>query len=454
MPDKEVILVVEDDDLSRRNLEHILVKEGYEVVAVSNGVRAVQLLEKQEFDLILTDLKMHQVDGMQVLRKARDEQPHTEVIMITAYATVDSAVEAMRHGAYHYIPKPYKIDLVRRLVREALLKRRLFLENQDLKQKVSRFMEQDMPLIVGSSEPMRKVNQLLAQVAPTDSSVLIIGETGTGKELAARTIHDLSPRKNKNFVAFNCGAFTEELLANELFGHEKEAYTGATSTKAGLIEAADRGTIFLDEIGDMPLNMQVKLLRVIEEKEVLRIGRTEPIPVDVRFIAATARNLRQEIEGGNFREDLYYRLNVVSVQLPPLAARADDIPLLIHHFLVQKRDRIGKDIKGVDPEAMDLLQQYSWPGNVRELENVIERAMVLARNETIQVQDLPEDLLQLSVQTFRRNGSRLPTLEEQEIKYIKWVLDRTAWNKTKAAEILAIDRASLWRKLKRFDIED
>jgi len=452
--DKEIILVVEDDEMARRNLEHILRREGYAVFTASTGERALALIDRQQFDLVLTDLKMKQVDGLQVLHKVRAEQPHTEVVMITAYATVDSAVEAMRHGAYHYIPKPYKIELVRKIVREALYKRRLYLENQRLTQTVAELRQGGQPQMIGSSESMHQVQKLIGQVAPSDSNVLIIGETGTGKELTARTIHRSSPRRDQPFVAFNCGAFSEELLANELFGHEKDAFTGATSQKVGLIEAADKGTVFLDEIGDMPLNMQVKLLRVIEEREVLRVGGTTPHPVDVRFLAATARDLKRETETGRFRKDLFFRLNVVTVHLPPLAEMVDDIPLLVQHFLAQKNGQTGKDIKGVDPEAMDILRQYSWPGNVRELENVIERAVVLAMDETIRAHDLPADLLELSVQTYRRPGSHLPTLQEQEVKYIKWVLDQTAWNKTKAAEILGIDRASLWRKLKRFGLNN
>jgi transcriptional regulator with PAS, ATPase and Fis domain len=309
------------------------------------------------------------------------------------------------------------------------------------------------PNMIGSSQAMAKVLKTLEQVAPTDSNVLITGETGTGKELAAMIIHQLSRRARRSFVAFNCGAFTEELLANELFGHEKEAYTGAATTKSGLIEAADGGTILLDEIGDMPLTMQVKLLRVIEEKKVLRVGGTKPIPVDVRFLAATARDLKHDCETGRFRPDLYYRLNVVTVLLPPLTERPGDIPLLVHYFLDKKSTMAGKEIKEIEPEAMDILRQYSWPGNVRELENVIERAVVMARDNVIRVHDLPEDLLKLSIQTFRPKSGGLPTLEEQEIQYIKWVLDQTAWNKKKAAETLGIDRASLWRKLKRYGIE-
>jgi transcriptional regulator with PAS, ATPase and Fis domain len=309
--------------------------------------------------------------------------------------------------------------------------------------------------MIGNSPAMRKVVQLLEQAAPSDSNVLIIGETGTGKELAARTIHQLSPRRDRPFVAFNCGAFAEELLSNELFGHEKDAFTGATTRKAGLIEAAHQGTVFLDEIGDMPLNMQVKLLRVIEEKEVLRIGATQPVPVDVRFVAATARDLGGESENNRFRRDLYYRLNVITITMPPLVSRTEDIPLLIHHFLARKSQQIGKEIKGVDPEAMEILCQYSWPGNVRELENVIERAVVMARDSAIRLFDLPDDFLKLSVQTFRREEQgTLLSLEQQEAKYIRWVLEQTGWNRTKAAQALGIDRVSLWRKINRYALEE
>jgi DNA-binding NtrC family response regulator len=447
----ETILIVEDDDVARENLAHILGKMGHEITSVSSGAKALALIEEHAFDLVITDLKMPQVDGMQVLAKSREMHPHTEVVMITGYATVDSAVDAMQKGAYHYLPKPYKIDLVRKIVSEALLKRRLYLENLTLKKSLAE-CRIDRPLLIGNSPAMRKVSRLLEQAAPSDSSVLIIGETGTGKELAARTIHQLSSRRDYPFVAFNCGAFTEELLANELFGHEKDAFTGANTQKIGLIETANGGTVFLDEIGDMPLNMQVKLLRVIEEKEVLRVGGTQPAPVDVRFVAATARDLSSDKEMNRFRPDLYYRLNVISIALPPLAHRDEDIPLLTYHFLAGKSQQAGKEIKSVDPEAMEVLCQYSWPGNVRELENVIERAVVMAQDSSIRLSDLPEDFLQFSVQTFRRNSSgKLPNLEQIEAKYIRWVLDRTGQNKTKAAEVLGIDRVSLWRKIKRFE---
>ncbi|MBU0988043.1 MAG: sigma-54 dependent transcriptional regulator, partial [Proteobacteria bacterium] len=304
--DKERILIVEDEDIARKNLAHILTKIEYEVIAVSSGVKALELLKTEHFDLVITDLKMKQVDGMEVLRKAKELQPYTEVIMITGFATVDSSVQAMREGAYYYIAKPYKIDEVRKIAGEAILKRRLRLENLQLRDTLKQF--QLIPSIIGRSEVMTEVQKTIHQIAPSDINVLILGESGTGKELVARAIHNLSPRSEKKFIAFNCGSFSEELMANELFGHEKDAFTGATKAKAGLLKVADGGTVFLDEIGDMPLSMQVKLLRVIQEKEVLPVGGENPVAVDVRFIAATHRDLKEDVEKGHFRQDLFYRL--------------------------------------------------------------------------------------------------------------------------------------------------
>ncbi|MGD8448785.1 MAG: sigma-54 dependent transcriptional regulator, partial [Desulfobacterales bacterium] len=321
---KEVILVVEDEDIARKNLEHILVKTGYEVISVNNGTKAIDLLHSKTFDLVITDLKMEKVDGMQVLHKTKELQPYTEVIMITGYATIETSVQAMHNGAYYYIAKPYKIGEVRQITKEALLKRRLRLENIELKETLKR--QRRISDIVGKSKVMMDVQKTIHQIAPSDINVLVLGESGTGKELVARSIHQLSPRSEKEFIAFNCGSFTEELIANELFGHEKDAFTGATKEKAGLIKGADGGTVFLDEIGDMPLSMQVKLLRVIQEKEVLPVGGETPIPVDVRFITATHRDLIEDVEKGSFRQDLFYRLNVITIKLPSLAERHGDIP--------------------------------------------------------------------------------------------------------------------------------
>jgi transcriptional regulator with PAS, ATPase and Fis domain len=295
---------------------------------------------------------------------------------------------------------------------------------------------------------------MVSQIAPTDCNILIFGETGTGKELIARAIHQQSHRAEERFLAFNCGAFTEELLTNELFGHEKDAFTGATTTKIGLLEAANRGTVFLDEIGDMPQTMQVKLLRVIEERSLLRVGGTQPISVDIRIVAATNKDLNKEVETGAFRKDLFYRLNVVSLHLPPLAERRDDVPLLAHHFLKLYAKAQDKTIEGFSDEAMDILINYEFPGNIRELENIIERAVALCRDSLIIPKHLPQELEQYSFKVYRQQGERLPTLEENELDYILWVLKQANGNKTRAAEILGIDRVSLWRKLKRWDLTD
>jgi DNA-binding NtrC family response regulator len=445
------ILVVEDEDIARRNLDHILKKEGYNVVAVDRGTKALDLLRHQNFDLVLTDLKMEKVDGMQVLEKCRELQPHTEVILITGYATVDSAVAAMKEGAYHYIAKPYKIDEIRQIVGQALMKRRLQLENMELKESLKK--AQPVPFIVGKSNAIIGVLKTIQQISSSDTNVIILGESGTGKELAAKAIHHLSPRSENKFVAFNCGSFSDELMANELFGHEKGAFTGAVQEKTGLLQAAHRGTVFLDEIGDMPMSMQVKLLRVIQEKELLRVGGVDPFPADVRFIAATHRDLQEDVQKEHFRHDLYYRLNVIALRLPALTERVDDIPLLVNHFLAHKSSALKKKIDAVEPEAMDLLSRYSWPGNVRELENVIERAVALENGPLIRVADLPDYICNLSIETYRHHPSDIPTLEEQERRYIQWVLNRSEGNKTRAAKIMGIDRVSLWRKLKRYRIE-
>ncbi len=448
---KNKILVVEDEDIARKNLEHILEREGYSVVSVDSGAQAIELLGTKTFDLVLTDLKMKKVDGMKVLDASREFQPLTEVIVITGYATVDSAVSAMKHGAYHYVAKPYKIDEVRKVVKEALFKRHLQIENLELRKSLGKAGH--VPFIVGKSKAMQSVSQTVHQVASSDTSVLLLGESGTGKELVAKAIHYLSPRADKRFVAFNCGSFTEELMANELFGHEKGAFTGAAQEKAGLIEVADGGTIFLDEIGDMPLTMQVKLLRVIQEREFLRVGGVTPMPVDVRFVAATHRDLKADAEKGDFRLDLYYRINVVTIHLPPLVEREGDIPLLALHFLARKNKSMGKDVTGIDREAMDLLCQYSWPGNVRELENVIERTIALENGALIKADGLPDFIRTMSIETYRHSTSSVPSLEEQEKNYIQWVVERAKGNKTKAAKIMGIDRVSLWRKLKRYGME-
>lgn len=445
------ILIVEDEFIARENLEHILQKEGYHILSLDSGVQALKELEKTEFDLVMTDLRMQQVDGMQVLERTRELYPDTEVIMITGYATVSTAVEAMQKGAYHYLAKPYKIDEVRILVRQALERRWLKQEVTELRQQVQ--SQKGLPLLIGKTDKMEALKNLITQIAPTDCTVLILGETGTGKELVAKAIHQLSTRSGGRFLAINCGSFTEELLAHELFGHEKEAFTGARGVKKGLLEVATEGTVFLDEIAEMSLSMQAKLLRVLQDKTFFRVGGTTEIPVDIRILAATNKDLKTEVERGTFRQDLYYRLNVITLEVPSLSERNDDIPLLSQHFLEKFSRLQGKQVDKIRPEVMDILLSYAFPGNVRELENIIERAVTLASGSRMEVEHLPADLREQRFEVQRRPKTELLTLEENEKEYIDWVLDQVNGNKTKAAEILGIDRVSLWRKLKRYDME-
>ncbi len=445
------ILIVEDELIARENLEHILQREGYNTVAVDCGAKAFQELEESEFDLVMTDLRMQQVDGMQVLERTRDLYPETEVIMITGYATVSSAVEAMQKGAYHYLAKPYKIDEVRILVQQALERRSLKQEVIELRQQIQ--SQKGIPLLIGKTPKMEALKNLMAQIAPTDCTVLILGETGTGKELVAKAIHHLSPRSDQRFLAINCGSFTEELLAHELFGHEKEAFTGARGVKKGLLEVATGGTILLDEIAEMSLSMQVKLLRVLQERTFFRVGGTTEIPVDIRILAATNKDLKKEIERGAFRQDLYYRLDVITLEVPPLSERKDDIPLLSQHFLEKFSEAQGKQVEKISNEVIDILINYAFPGNVRELENIIERAVTLASGSTVGMSHLPADLREQRFDIQRRPKSELLTLEENEKEYIGWVLNQMDGNKTRAAEVLGIDRVSLWRKLKRYNMD-
>jgi DNA-binding NtrC family response regulator len=452
MNEAQRILVVDDEEVALINLVYVLKKEGYAVTGVQSGPEAVKLLARHEYDLVLTDLKMEKVDGMEVLARARERHPDIEVIMITGYATVDSAIEAMKAGAYHYIAKPYKLDEVRKVVREALEKTALKRENQRLKEHLKVF--RGGVRLITKNARMGKLLEMAAQVAATESNVVLCGESGTGKELLARFIHQASPRKEGPLLSINCGAFSEELLTNELFGHERGAFTGADSMKKGLIEMAHGGTLFLDEITEMALPMQVKLLRAIQEREVLRVGGTKTIKIDVRFIAATNRNLQEEVRAGHFRQDLYFRINVVSLTLPPLAERKDDIPLLVQHFLEKYAALTGREMEGLSPEAMAILTRYDFPGNVRELENIIERGVALAKGPVIEAAQLPDDLRGLAIKTFRRReDGEVPTLDEQEKAYIQWVLEENGGNRSATAKILGIDRVSLWRKLKKYGLE-
>jgi DNA-binding NtrC family response regulator len=445
------ILIVDDEEIALHNLKHVLKKEGYDVTASQSGQRALQLLEEHSFDLVLTDLKMEKVGGMQILKRARELNPDIEVIMITGYATVDSAIEAMKAGAYHYIAKPYKLDEARKIVREALEKIGLKRENSRLRESLKVF--QGEARLVTNNPGMKKLLAMASQVAASDSNIVICGESGTGKELLARFVHACSNRRNGPLLSVNCGAFQEELLANELFGHEKGAFTGAMETKKGLVEMADGGTLFLDEITEISLAMQVKLLRVIQEKEVMHLGGVAPIQVNVRFLAATNRNLAEEVKQGHFRQDLFYRINVVALNIPPLAERKDDLPLLIQYFIKKYGALMNKDVTNIEPEVVDILLRYDFPGNVRELENIIERGVALASSDSIEVQHLPEDLRGTCFQTFRRKSGTIPTLADQERAYIEWVLKEQGENKSLAAQALGIDRVSLWRKIKKYELE-
>jgi DNA-binding NtrC family response regulator len=445
------LLIVDDDKLALKALEQVLKKEGHAVSATQSGGNALTLLEKQAFDLVLAEQHMDKVDGMQILRRCREHHPDTEVVLVAGHATLESAVEAMKHGAFHYLAKPCPPDEARRVVAEALEKIRLRRESRALRERVSGY--QGKVRILSQDSHMQHLLDMARQVAPTDCNILITGESGTGKELFARYLHHHSQRESGPFVAVNCGAFNEELLANELFGHVKGAFTGAHADKSGLLEAASGGTLFLDEITEMSPAMQVKLLRVIQEKEVLPLGATRPIAVDVRFVAATNRDVQDMVRQGGFRQDLYFRLNVVNLHIPALSARKDDVPLLAHHFLLKHATLMGKDVSELAPDALDLLRAYDFPGNVRELENIIERGVALTTGRSIEPAHLPDDLRELSIRTFRKKAGRIPTLEEQERDYIGWVLQEAGGNQTQAAQLLGMDRVSLWRKLKRYEVE-
>jgi len=451
MNNKAKILIVDDERVALKNLEYIMKKAGYEVVGTQSGSNALRYLDEQPFDVVLTDMRMEKVDGMQVLKKCRERHPDTEVIMITGYATLEAAVETMKQGAFSYIAKPFKLDEVRKAVEEAI-------ERVELKKGIRRLKEraEDFPGeggIITRDRAMQKPLDTARQVALVESNVLIIGEKGTGKELFARSIHAGSRRSGNPFVAVHCGSFTEELLADELFGHEKGATTDGPAAKRGAIEEASGGTLFLEEITAMPPPVQAKLLRMIEAKEIQRIGGTRSIKTDVRIISAAGQEPLDAAGPIPFRQDLYYRLNVVSLRLPPLSERKTDIPLLSYYFLKKYAKALKKPVREIAEEVIGLLTDYGFPGNVRELESIIERGVALANGDTIELAHLPEHLKELSLKTFRKKEGKIPSLEEQEMTYIKWVLNEAGGNKTLAAQILGIDRVSLWRKLKKYGLE-
>ncbi len=443
------IAVIDDEPILGREIKRGLAKEPYAVETFLDAESALKRSEESAFDLFLCDLRLPGMSGLELLHAVRKRHAHSEVILITAYSSVETAIEAIRTGAFHYLTKPVKMAELRLLVKRALEKVLLVREKEALKEAL--FSQNRPAEILGNSKAMLEVFRLIDKVAPLDSNVLVLGESGTGKEMVARALHQRSPRKERPFVSFNCGGFSEELITNELFGHEKGAFTGATETKIGLLEAAHKGTIFLDEIGEMPLSMQVKLLRFVEERTFLRVGGVSPLPVDVRLVAASNRDLKEMVKARTFREDLFYRLNVVLVALPPLRARRDDIPVLARHFLRKYSRAFGKVVTGVSAEVLDILSHYPFPGNVRELENIIERAVALSDEPEISARDLPSDLRELSMRNLEARP-RL-TLEEMEKQYIREVLIKTDYKKNLAAEILGLPRTTLWRKMKHHGLE-
>ncbi len=445
------ILVVDDEPTTLKNLRRILEKEGHRVATYGNSVRALERLTSELFDVVISDLRMPHLDGLELLDQVKRLEPEVEVIIITGFASLDGAVEATKKGAYHFLAKPFTPDELRAKVDQALYQKRM--RSRARERRAEAGAAGRSPLIIGRSPAMRRVAEIIDQIAPTDCNVLLSGESGTGKELAARAIHARSRRSEGPWVAFNCASLNLELMENELFGHEKGSYTGADQPKAGLLEAAHGGTLFLDEIGEMPLGMQVKLLRALQEREVLRVGGTRPIPVNIRVVAASALDLKAEVEAGLFRRDLFYRLDVVNLELPRLAERGGDIPLLAYHFLEMFRRRMKKPVRGLAPEALKILSSYAYPGNVRELMNIMERAMALCQGELVMARDLPPDLSSVELASFSRPSGAPPTLEELERSYIEHVLQQSGGVRNRAAEILGIDRVSLWRKMKKFNLE-
>jgi DNA-binding NtrC family response regulator len=443
------ILLVDDEEINLQNVGHFLEHQGFLITTAADGASAISLLQKSHFDLVITDLKMGDIDGVQVMRAAKDLHPEIEVIIVTGYATVDSAVDAMAQGAYYYLPKPINLKELQKLVMRATEKTVLRRQIGRLKQRIN---AQQGTQFIGKNPEILKLKDSIAHFAQLNCNILISGETGTGKELVARIIYELSPRAEKRFLPINCGAMTEDLMMNELFGHEKDAYTDAGAMRIGLLESANGGVVLLDEIGEMLLTMQVKLLRVLQEKMIIRVGGTKEIPIDVRLLAATNRDLKEEVKKGTFRQDLYYRLNVVNIHIPPLRDRRDDIPLLINYFLA-KFSPTEASPKSMSLEALRCLEKYDFPGNARELENIVERSLAMCDDKEIQLHHLPQDLHsnQFNAPVILQTVDTRKSLEENQRQYILSVLKSVDGNKTQAAKIIGIDRVSLWRKLKKYE---
>ena len=444
-------MIVDDEKNTREGLKWALESTGAEVFLAENGEQALVKLGNLPVDLVISDLKMPKMDGMELLTHVHEEFPDADFVMLTGHGTVETAVDAMKKGAFDYLIKPVNIDELQLLVDRVFDQKSLKQENERLRREVDDKYGFDS--IVGHSAPMENIFEKIRQVAPTKASVLIQGETGTGKELIAKAIHFNSNRRRKPFVAVNCGALTQTLLESELFGHEKGAFTGAIKQKAGRFEVANGGTIFLDEIGETTPELQVRLLRVLQEQEFERVGGTKPVKVDVRIIAATNRDLKKEVEAGRFREDLYYRLNVIRIDIPALRERADDIPLIANHYLKQFNREHGKNLE-FNPKTTAMLQNFHWPGNVRQLRTVVESAVILTSGREIQPKNLPEEL---RTEKIASGGVKLRvgmTVEDAERELIKATLADFQGNKAKAARTLGLGRKTLYRKLQQYGIEE
>ena len=444
MSKKIRILVVDDETAMRECLRDWLLEDDYEVGLAASGPEAIAMARDYPWHVVLLDLKMPGMDGLQALAELRQVVPDAEVVMMTAYATVDTAVQAMKSGAFDYLVKPFDPDEVDLLIKKVVSHQELVLENILLRRRLEEREEFDE--IIGQSQPMLDLFETLSRVAPADSTVLITGESGTGKELVARAIHGNSPRCYYPFITVSCGALPDSLLESELFGHEKGAFTGADQIRKGRIEMANGGTLFLDEIGEISAKTQVDLLRVLQEKKIQRLGSEGEIPVDVRILAATNRDLLKAIGEQRFREDLYYRLNVISIHLPPLRERKEDIPILAESFIRKFCLEMNKDLVKIGPEAMRLLTNYHWPGNVRELENIIERALVIGTGKTIVPGDLPFNQGQIQEEELPES------IQEMERLHIKRILNNTAWNISQSARRLGIDRQTLYNKMQKYGL--
>ena len=445
------VLIVDDETGILDSLRILLKNEGFIPFTAQGGRAGMEQMAELRPDIVLTDVRMPEVSGVQVLSTARQVDPEMPVILMTAQATLQSAMQAVNEGAFYYIQKPFRNDELITILRRAAEHRKLRAENTTLKQEIKRRERTTSGRPIGCSKAWLDVLRLAETVAPTDSTVLITGESGTGKEVIARYIHELSTRSDNSFLSINCGALPESLLESELFGHVKGSFTGAVKDKTGLFTAANRGTFFLDEIGETTASIQVKLLRVLQQREVIPVGATEAVSVDTRVLAATNRDLEEEIKRGSFRPDLFYRLNVIAVHLPPLRHRQDDIPLLAESFLARSAMLRKEEVKTLRDDALDVLMAYSWPGNVRELENALERAVILSPGRVIDPDGLPERVTARRAEALVSERTPVsPTLEAIERAYIGWVLHNEGGNKSRAADMLGIDPSTLYRKLARY----